>query len=374
VDLQTGVPLGALTAADSVKVALAYADRGRAVPDAELIVRDQWTVAGSFDRNRPLYRVSLNDASGTQVYVSSRTGAAVQLTTSAQRFWNYLGAVPHWLYFTQLRQNVPLWSQIVIWSALAGILLVLTGLYTGLRHLFRARSAGHWSFYRGMALWHHVPGLVFGILLLSWTASGFLSMNPWGVLEGSSAQRENARLAGGPVPASAIAGLLSDLSRKNTSVVAIRSVPLNGKLYVAVTQSSGARSRLDAKAQPARFEDDLPFVAARLGTERGELLAAGDNYYFHHGDVSAALPAYRFLRQDGTRYYVDASSGELVAKLDDNSRLYRWLQQGPHRLDFSTLLRTRPLWDIVMLVLLLGATMTAGTGLYLAAAYLFRRD
>jgi uncharacterized protein involved in exopolysaccharide biosynthesis len=37
-----------------------------------------------------------------------------------------------------------------------------------------------------------------------------------------------------------------------------------------------------------------------------------------------------------------------------------------HRLDFAQWLRTRPVWDIVMLTLLLGGLAGTATGVYLA--------
>src|SRR5271170_3427012 len=49
---------------------------------------DQWTVAGDFNRHRPLYRVVLNDEQGTELYVSSVTGEIVQNTTRFERGWN----------------------------------------------------------------------------------------------------------------------------------------------------------------------------------------------------------------------------------------------------------------------------------------------
>ncbi len=51
------------------------------------------------------------------LYISSRTGTAVQLTTASQRFWNWMGAIPHWIYFTSLRERPELWTQVVVWSS-----------------------------------------------------------------------------------------------------------------------------------------------------------------------------------------------------------------------------------------------------------------
>src|ERR1700730_5053712 len=51
----------------------------------EIIDYDQWTVAGNFDRDRPLKRIALNDDAGTEIYVSVASGTVVLTTTRNQR-------------------------------------------------------------------------------------------------------------------------------------------------------------------------------------------------------------------------------------------------------------------------------------------------
>ncbi len=71
---------------------------------------DQWTVEGRLRTMRPLYKYSFDD--GQQVYVSG-DAQVVQYTTSESRFWAYLGAIPHWFYFTSFRVHQPQWFQFV---------------------------------------------------------------------------------------------------------------------------------------------------------------------------------------------------------------------------------------------------------------------
>jgi len=51
----------------------------------------------------------------------------------------------------------------------------------------------------------------------------------------------------------------------------------------------------------------------------------------------------------------------------------RWLFSGLHSLDFTSLLRLRPVWDVVMIALLLGATLVCATGTYIGARRLVGR-
>ena len=113
IDLTTGSPVEEISAAQAAAVAKSYAASvSPAAPHLlGLIDRDQWTVSGDFNSARPLYHFGLADAAGTELYVSSRNGRAVQMTTARERFWSWLGAVPHWLYFTELRQHAKIWSR-----------------------------------------------------------------------------------------------------------------------------------------------------------------------------------------------------------------------------------------------------------------------
>jgi uncharacterized iron-regulated membrane protein len=105
---------------------------------AEEIEDDQWTV-GRYRAERPLFRFGFADPAATTLYVSGTGGRVVLRTTASQRFWNWLGAVPHWIYPTALRSNGLLWSRIVIWASILGIFLTVLGLYLGIAQFKRGK-------------------------------------------------------------------------------------------------------------------------------------------------------------------------------------------------------------------------------------------
>jgi hypothetical protein len=132
----------------------------------------------------PMHVLALNDAAVTYLYVSEAGGDVVLRTTRRERIWGYLGPVIHWIYFTPLRRNGPLWSQVVIWTSLVGCLMCATGLVWGLWRLsptarFRLKREPSHSPYAGWMKWHHYAGLLFGVATLTWTYSGLLSMGPF---------------------------------------------------------------------------------------------------------------------------------------------------------------------------------------------------
>jgi PepSY-associated TM region len=383
IDLVTGSSIDGISVEQAATVARSFAGHAHGAPRLlGLIGGDQWTVAGDVNADRPLFHFALDDVLGTELYVSSMTGRAVQITTARERFWNWLGAVPHWLYFSELRRHAWAWSQVVIYASLLGCFLAGIGIYLGWRQL-AAQPPGRWSPYHGFNLWHHAAGLIFGILTLSWVLSGLLSMNPWGWLESGGAQSENAKLRGAPEPslarigaalqAFADGGVFAD--GRAFDAVSLRVAPLNGEIYFVASTLEGERRRFDAAAAAAPLSgDDLKFLA-RVLTGAGapitpQLMSGEDNLYFsHHRDV-VELPVYRMiLPGSGTRYYVDPVAGMLVAKFDANAQAYRWLHEGLHRLDFTASWRGRPQWDVLMLVLLSGVTVVCVTGAYLG----FRR-
>ena len=104
VDLARGVGLRRFDIADAEAIVQDAATRlagPAAIVSADTIDEDQWTV-GRYRRDRPLYRFTFGDSERSIIYVSSTTGQIVLHTTSTQRFWNWLGAIPHWFYLTAL--------------------------------------------------------------------------------------------------------------------------------------------------------------------------------------------------------------------------------------------------------------------------------
>ncbi|MDB5453387.1 MAG: pepSY-associated helix, partial [Caulobacteraceae bacterium] len=134
IDLTSGRPIRHFGEADARAVAETFADRRDIMGEparAALVERDQWTVTGYFNSARPFWRVRLSDPAATDLYVSAKTGKVAQRTTRPARILNWLGPIPHWLYPQVLRADTKLWSQVVIWTSIAGVFLTVTGLYLG---------------------------------------------------------------------------------------------------------------------------------------------------------------------------------------------------------------------------------------------------
>jgi len=376
VDLRTGRWLSGIDQDTAMQQADAFLSAsgmdGRARFLAQ-IAHDQWTVAGYFNAWRPLYQFAADDDAGTQLYVSSVNGQVIQTTSSTERFWNWFGAVTHWVYPTVLRQNTALWSQVVIWLSIASLFLVFVGIYLGIVQ-YGARDDGSRSPYQGLNLWHHYAGLIFGLITVTWLFSGLLSMNPWGAFEGSGSFEERSRLQGSPISSAEVIDFVGALGSNSlpTGTVQLRSVPLDGACAMIAKDSSGHATRLNgATLRPDPLPENVwsrvtELVGPGKTVRKSGMIETGDNYYFsHHQQVS--FPVYRVVFDDAerTRYYFDADTAELIQKFDSDRRWNRWLFLGLHRGDFTSLMRRRPLWDLILLPLLIGVTVGAITGVWM---------
>ena len=340
--------------------------RETAIVAYERLDVDQWTV-GRYVRDRPLHRFDFDDPARTSIYVSGTAGQIVVWTTATQRFWNWLGTVPHWLYFTAMRSDVALWSEIVIWAAVLGSFLTVVGIVLGITQFRRGRSP-----YRGIFYWHHLAGLAFGLVTLTFVVSGLLSMNPWGLLD-SRGGGEATRIQGAATSWTEIKTSVAALRAQPAlaDAVSLTTAPLAGRLHWLVTHEDGSRTRLNAAGASAPLlPADLAAAAERLAAPHGiaaqGIIPEEDAYYFRRRDAFV-MPVYRVIVNDAerTRYYLDPASGALIQRTDANGRWHRWLFGALHRFDFA-FLRQRPLWDVVVLILMLGGTAVAATGSYLA--------
>jgi hypothetical protein len=372
ISLADGSGVGILELGEAQEVALAAMTRpdGVAPPiaAAEEVEEDQW-ILNRFEREQPIYRFTFGDSDGTVLYITGVSGRIVLRTTASQRFWNWLGAIPHMIYFKDLRTNRWLWIQTVIWTSIIGSFLTLFGLYLGIAQWGRGKNR-QMSPYRGMFYWHHITGLVFGVIALAFVASGLVSMNPWGFLDGRGAAGERGRLEGSAPRWTAVRASINALQAHAVNAVHLSLSRYGGDLYWLATQADGTVARLDAAGNPAPLsEAELTTAGTRLaGTNaiaEQRLMNEPDAYFISQG---GRLPVYRIILNDAesTRYYLDPTTGALLARLDTNRRWHRWLFGAVHRLDFAAWVRVRPAWDIILIVLMLGGSTVSATGVYLA--------
>ncbi len=318
-----------------------------------LIDHDQWSISSSLNGHRPLYRVALNDAEASELYVSSHTGEVVLDTHRTERAWNWLGSVIHWIYFTPLRMERELWRQIVLWLAFGGVTLATLGLWLGIQRIrFNRRYSGdRITPYHGWARWHHIIGLTTGIFCVTWLLSGWLSLTPFGWFsERSLTIEESERWAGSllTVQEMKLPVLSSVTNIPVTSIKEIEWVKFAGNAYI-LAKSEPQDLLIDSKSgtlvaplsaaalqlQASKLQTNK--LQANVAIDSANWLTNGDLYF--HQDTQKIPKVLRITFADvpKTSYYVDARTTEILASQDSRSRIYRWLFNGLHRMDIPPL-------------------------------------
>ena len=378
---------------------------------------DQWTLVER--RQLPLHKLVIDDESGTELYVSPRTAEVAMLTTRRSRALAWMGAIPHWIYFTALRTNQPLWYDIVVWTSTLGCLLAVIGLVLGVTQFrWRLRRGDNRSTggirsripYAGWMRWHYLTGVVFGLVTLTWVFSGLLSMDPYGwnnaaglevprdALSGGRLDladfpamdgRAWERVAGGqPVKEIELLRIQDDpyyvvragagpvetagvLPDRGTNVDGGGEAP--GPLLVAADTLALRKELFSPESLLKRLTEAVPGVPV----VESELLSDYDAYYYARGysrERQAPLPVLRVKFGDPmeTWVYVDPALGRVIAREHRFSRIERWLFNGLHSLDFAFWYDRRPLWDIGVIALSLGGLASSGIGLWIGCGRIRR--
>lgn len=376
IDANTGTGLPPISAEAARTIAADFADAPVASIDGAFRY-DQWVVHNRFDPWRPLFRVSIDDADGSQLYVSAVTGEVVQRTRAAERAWNWIGAIPHWLYFTAIRKDWGLWDNAMWTIALVGVFTAVAGTGLGLCRTVKRMQGRRpdWSAFRGWLRWHHGLGLAAAVFVLVWMVSGWLSMDHGRLFsKGKPLPEAVAAYRGAPL-AVAISGIPASAFADLGGAYEIRFVVVDGIPLAAAYSAGSARvQRLDA---PAPATDVLPgdflsrAVAKHWPVSTPTGLGPGPEDRLYRDADGLAPTALRFdlTQPKDAAVYIDAVTGQPVALIDNSRKAYAWVYYAMHTSKFAGL-EDRPILRKSLQVgpLLLGLIFSL-TGIVLA----FRR-
>jgi hypothetical protein len=361
---------------------------------------DQWTLQQG--RLMPLYKFAVDDEAGTEAYVQASSGEIAMLTTRRARGLAWISTIPHWLYFTALRGNQPLWLRLVVWTSAAASVLALLGLILSVTQLRRVQpfSLSKAIPYSGPMRWHYITGAVFGLFTLTWAFSGLVSMEPWAWTEAPGIEVRRNVFTGGSPDLARFAAMDATTWRRLLGGRGIKEVDfarIQDEHYYVVRQTpqsapdqrtTDPRERLHApydilgRAEPDRVLVNAETLAVRsepFSTDsliarlksavqdapivESELLADYDSYYYSRSRQTP-LPVLRVKFGDPaeTWVYVDPEMSQVLAQIPYWSRVERWAYNGLHSWDFAFWYK-QPLWDVTMLTMLFGGLASSCLGL-----------
>lgn len=363
--LRSGFPVDPLNEEEIRKIAIDYASAhgidGKVV-SLEPAKVDQWNMFQSRSY-APLWKAQFDDKQAYALYVSASEGEVVQDTHATERFLNWLGAVPHWLYPQILKQNNAVWTQIIYWTATVGIFLTFTGLIVGIARL-RSRSGKYFPYKRKLWLWHHVTGFFAGLILLTWVTSGLLTMRPWGLLKSEPTVSRTA--VTGDMTWGEAKRLIRSAQAEAGEFVSIRSQVFAGQPFLLAYNQSGYARRLESEGVLTVSRVQTLFEDRGLDVANVSLLTKDDSYYFGH-KREVELPIIRAILDDGdkTHIYVDPETWQIRRVVTATEKRFRWFESGFHSFDWPVI-RERPFWDIIVILLLIAVTAVAATGTWLS--------
>ncbi len=357
---------------------------------------DQWTVSEEFRDLEPFRKYAWPN--GEQVYVSMVTGRVEQYTTRATRTGAYFGAIPHWLYFTELRKHARPWTRLVVWSSALETIVAMLGIGIGVwvyspSKRYRYAGAPASIPYVGQKRWHSILGLIFGLCTCTWVFSGMLSMDPFPQMQEGNLSEANAKLAAalqGDVPdlpafnaksaQDALSELGGDFQARQLELASFAGQPFylaRGDLdHGALNQTRIIPVSGRAVAQlPAEQIIAVVREAARPATvTQVRLVTAYEAYYLdRHQRLPLPVLFVQLSDSDNSSFYIDPKTAQIVQSNNSQSRRNRWLYHGLHSIDLPWLYKHRPAWDVVVLTLLLGGASLCVTSVLLAFNVLRRK-
>lgn len=348
---------------------------------------DQWIPFGALKKEFPIYKFHFNDPEQHQLYIGSQSGEPLQFTTKEARTWAWLGAIPHWVYFTWLRQDATLWSQVVIGLSALGCFMLLAGLWMGFEvwRNTRKRPGSFSPYKKKWHHWHYVTGIIFGVTVLTFCFSGMMSL-------------------------AEVPQWISRTELKKSPINYLNEQPLNpekmGDYRVLVKQIKGIKELKWKRLGTVDFYEISMHKGRQqfrwsggefqpLELTRDEVLRAIQpihspqakftvtqlhQFETYYRDMSrmyknkALLPVWKIEVDDHDQscYYIHPKTGE-VKYINQNSRIKYWTYTALHRLRIQGLNSSPQLRKGILWVLLIGGTMVSLSGVVLGIRYLRRK-
>jgi hypothetical protein len=372
--------------------AIVIAERFRQHPVSkiELVEElDSWIPWSYYKPLLPFYKCYVDDAAHTVLYVSSKSGAIIQETNRDSRWLARVGAIPHWIYFKQLKSNDELWKTIVVVLGIIGLLACVSGFWVAFYRVKKDennRTVKLTVYKKWDYKWHHLMGWFLAVLMSTFTLSGifyttnipsWLSAKPegrsylskWNKVQVNDSLMHPS-IAWKQLPNKNKLRKLAPSSSLNKQVInAYYDDYRNPQSYCIINNDS---------LVPFTFtETDLINYAQGIFKHDSfelKLQTSYDDYYRESGMFHHPLPAYKIIVNDeyNTQLYIDGNTGKAVTHIDNNKQWRRWLTKALHKFDFPFLANYDWLRKILLIIAMLAGSFMCITSVTLSWKWLKR--
>lgn len=345
---------------------------------------EQWIPFGKLRNDFPIYKFYFGDEAKHQLYISSVTGEALQFTNKDNRFWAWLGAIPHWVYFTSLRQDSKLWVDVVVWLSGIGCIMCIAGIVLGIRSyivLYHKKKKWKTPYKKFSYKWHHILGFVFGIFVFTFVFSGMMSLATvpqWIVKVHNPGIQKSLFMPSSIVVQDyksdyrkileAYPNEVKSIEWHSFGDIPLYNVIIGNKLHVfdvsgdevqplAVTEQMIRDKLLKIHSEPVSITQIHEY----------------DNYYVGTSK-HLPLPVYKadVADADNSTYYINPKNGN-TRYFNTNTKVRRWTYQVLHSWELGFLVKRPVLWNIVMWATMIGGTLVSLTGVWLGFRYIRRK-
>jgi len=345
---------------------------------------EQWIPFGRLQKDFPIYKFYFGDINKHELYISSVTGEALQFTNKENRFWAWVGAIPHWVYFTKLRQDSQLWVDVVIWLSGIGCIICITGIVLGIRsYITHHRKRKKWKTpYKKFAYkWHHILGFVFGIFVFTYVFSGMMSLAtvPQWMVKVHNSDIQKSLFVSDPIILKnykldyckildKYPGQVKSIEWTSFGDIPLYDVIIDNKQHIFDASGNEVQHLVVTEAM---IENKLSKIHSEpmLITQIHEY----DNYYVGTSG-HLPLPVYKVnvADVDNSTYYINPKNGS-IRYFNTNTKIRRWTYQVLHSWELGFLVKHPILWNIIMWGTMIGGTLVSLTGVWLGFRYIKRK-
>ena len=326
---------------------------------------DIWLKSNSIKCCSEIIKINFDDKNKSQVYLNLNTAEIIQFTTEEERFFAWIGAIPHLIYFKDFSGSNFFWKWIIFFLSGFGSLMAFAGLMSGLIKSVRKKKKKLTPYGSRLYKLHHYLGFVFGLVTFTWVFSGLMSLQPLELFLDKTEEillkeKWNSNFTNAVIEKTDFQNLnfnnVKKISITNFSDEQINILKFSE--FEEVRLLSGEFHNRNSEILIEQIVKHIQFVYD-LPVEQIKVLNSFDNYYFEK-KRKKNLPVIKveFKNNIKSIFYFDPLNYEIVKTTNKISRLNRWVYKALHRFDFLNLNLRKPL----MLFLLAGGTLLSITG------------